>query len=85
MSIIAHNLYKVLAKYLIGFEKCTVPTIYRNFLENGAKIKIKDTKVIVSMKKKTHLPILLEVPWIKEEQKISWLGISIKFEAGNTI
>jgi len=82
---LAHNLYKVLSSKLPGFEHCTVSTIYRNFIENGALIKVENNTVTVSLKKKTHLPILFELPWLKEETKLSWLNLSIKFKRGTTL
>lgn len=80
ISLLAHNLYKILAGELPGFENCHVPTIYRNFLENGACVKINGDRVTVNLKKKTHLPILFEVPWMNEETYLSWLGLTIKFQ-----
>jgi len=82
LSLLAHNLYKKLAKELIGFEHCTVDTINRKFLENGAKIIIKDKMVSIFLKKKTHLPLLLETSLLKEEILLSWMGLSIRFVAG---
>jgi hypothetical protein len=35
----------------------------RKFLETGARIKINGNQIMVHLKKKTHLPILFEVPW----------------------
>ena len=81
LSLLAHNLYKMLGNHLTGFEACTVPTISRKFIENGARITIKDKTVTVFLKKKTHLPILFEVPWMNTVTTLSWLDLNIKFEA----
>jgi len=79
ISLLAHNLFRVLTKQLPGFERCTVPTISRNFLQNGARIQIQDRRITVHLKKKTHLPILFELPWMKKETHLSWIGATIKF------
>lgn len=79
MSLLAHNLYQVLTRQLPGFERCTVYTIYRNFIENGAKVKIIGDEIVVALKKKTHLPILFELPWMREKTYIPWLDRNIKF------
>jgi len=79
ISLMAHNLYRVLTNQLPGFERCTVPTIYRDFLHNGARVQIEDGRVTVHLKKKTHLPILFELPWMKKETELSWMGITIRF------
>lgn len=82
ISLLAHNLYRVLANKLPGFEECTAETISRKFLENGAQIKIKDSEIIVHFKKKTHLPILFEVDWIQQPTQLSWLGAKIRYTQG---
>ena len=83
LSLLAHNLYGVLTRRLRGFESCNVDTIYRRFLQNGARINIQNRQITVSMKKKTHLPLLFELPWMKKITHLSWMGIDIKFEQGH--
>ncbi len=82
LSLLAHNLFRVLASSIPGFEHCTVNTISRKFLENGAKIEINGDEVTVHLKKKTHVPLLFNLPWMKESTPISWMGIKIKFVSG---
>ena len=84
ISLLTHNLYRILTNYLPGFEHCTVSTIYRKFLENGAVVKVEGDEVSVYLKKKTHLPILFELPWMRKKNRLSWMNISIKFFAGTT-
>jgi hypothetical protein len=70
---LAHNLYRYLAQKLHGFEQCNAETIHRDFLDNGATITIKNEAVTVALKKKAHLPILLNVPWVKNSSTFPWL------------
>jgi hypothetical protein len=80
LSLLAHNLYKHLAQKLYGFEQCNAETIHRDFLDNGATITIKNGAATVALKKKVHLPILLDVPWVKNASKLPWLeDIQINF------
>ena len=81
ISLLAHNLYRVLSNHLPGFENCTAKTISRIFLENGANIEIADREIKVYFKKKTHLPLLLEVPWMQRSTKLPWLGAQISFDS----
>jgi hypothetical protein len=83
LSLLAHNLYRLLAKELRGFEHCTADTIKRNFLENGAQINIADNEVTVRFKKKTHLPILLGATWLKKSSQL-WTGHTIRFASATT-
>ena len=80
LSVLAHNLYRVLANKLEGFENCTAPTIFRNFLDTAAKIKIENKLVTIYLKKKSHLPVLFGTKWIQEETEISWFRYKIRFE-----
>lgn len=82
LSLLAHNLYRVLANSLPGFEHCTAATISRKFLETGAQIKVENKEIVVSLKKKTHLPILFEAPWMLKSNSLSWLGAKIRFKQG---
>ena len=84
LSLLAHNLYCVQTNQIPGFERGTVQTICRNFLENGGRVKIKNKEAIVYLKKKSHLPSLMQLNWLNEKTKISWLGIDIRFELGTT-
>jgi transposase len=82
LSLLAHNLYRVLAQHLPGFEQCTVDTINRKFLENGARVAIEGNTVTVHLKKKVHLPILFEVPWMKKTTRLSWMNLNIQYVSG---
>lgn len=82
LSVLAHNLYRKLASSLPGFEKCTVPTLFRSFLDTGAHVKIEEGKIAVSLKKKTHMPILLSTPWMRKCSQLSWMGTSINYQVG---
>jgi len=84
ISLLAHNLFRVLTSQLPGFERCTVPTISRDFIHNGARVQIEDRRVTVHLKKKTHLPILFELPWMKKETELSWMGITIRFASATS-
>jgi len=84
LTLLTHNLYRRLSQHLPGFEACTVATIYRKFIENGARVQIENDTITVWLKKKNHLPILFEVPWMKEKSYISWLNMDIQFKMDTT-
>lgn len=80
LSLLAHNLFRALTRQLPGFEKCTVATIARDVLQNGAKIEVENRNITVNLKKKVHLPTLFELQWMKEQTHLSWMGASIRFD-----
>ena len=57
-------------------------TINRKFLENGATVSIEGNTVAVHLKKKVHLPILFEVPWMKKTTRLSWINLNIQYVSG---
>ncbi len=79
LSLLAHNLYRKFANELTGFEHCTAETICRNFLVSGAQIQIKNRRITVRLKKKTHLPILLNASWMKKSTHLSWLDATVDY------
>jgi hypothetical protein len=59
MSVLAHNLYRLLAINLPGYTHNTSTTLFEKFLYNSGEIEITSEKIIVQMKKKRNLPALL--------------------------
>ena len=84
LSVFAHNLFRVLTRQLPGFERCTVATVARDILQNGASVSIKDRNITVNLKKKTHLPTLFELPWMKKQTTLPWMNANISFGTATT-
>jgi hypothetical protein len=84
LSLLAHNLFRILAQHIPGFERCTVATIARDVLQNAATLSVHNRHISVHLKKKTHLPALFEVPWMKQNTHLSWMNASIKFDIATT-
>ena len=81
LSLLAHNLYKVFSNKLLGFENCRVATINRNFIDNGAEVSITDKVINVSLRKKTHLPLLMDLTWLKNKTYVPWMDANIKLSS----
>ena len=74
MSILAHNLYRLLAMELERFENFSVQRLYEKFVFNGADIKIEKQVIRVLLKKKRTLPLILETMQYFSKQKYDWLA-----------
>jgi len=73
MSILAHNLYRILARELPGFTHNTATTLYEKFIKNSGDIIVEDDCITVKMNRKRHLPLLREgLPDL--EETYSWIG-----------
>lgn len=59
ITVLAHNLYRLLAMNLPGYTHNTSTTLFEKFLCNSGEIEITSEKIIIRMKKKRNLPVLL--------------------------
>ena len=76
MSILTHNIYRLIANDLVRYKHISDQSLYEQFLLNSADISINSNSIIVKLKKKRNLPLLLEVlnnyknihlPWINDK------------------
>jgi hypothetical protein len=52
MTILTHNLYRLLVRDLEIHNKLPDQAVFENFIENGTDIKIKENEITVRYKKK---------------------------------
>ena len=74
MSILAHNLYRLLALDLERYSNLSIQSLYDKFVLNGADIIIGENRITVQLKKKRNLPLILEVMQNFSRQKYPWLN-----------
>lgn len=74
MTILAYNLYRLLASDLEGYNHNTAITLYEKFIQNAGKVELTEDEVTVFMKKKRHLPALLSLIKHFSNTKLPWLG-----------
>jgi len=74
MTIIAHNLYKLLAMDLERYSHLSDIRIYEKFIMNSGKIEVGNNKIVVKLKKKKNLPLLLSVMKTFASQEYLWTG-----------
>ena len=73
MTILAHNLYRILASYLPGFSHNKAMTLYDKFIDNSGEIIVGEEAITVKLNRKRHLPLLREsLPTI--DRPYSWIG-----------
>jgi transposase len=74
MTILAYNLYKLLAKELPRYEHHTAEKLYDKFINNSGNITVSEKEVEVELKKKRHLPAILSAMKNYTSHNIEWLG-----------
>ena len=83
LTILAHNLYRILARDLPGFSHNRATTLFDKFIDNSGDIVVDKDNITIKMNRKRHLPLLKEgLPLMDESY--SWLGgKKLIFTAGN--
>jgi hypothetical protein len=83
MSILAHNLYRLLASELPGYSHCRAQTLYDSFIDNYGDIEVGENAITVKMNRKRSLPLLREsIPLV--DDTYAWLGNKNLIFAANT-
>jgi hypothetical protein len=73
MTILAHNLYRLLAYQLPGYSHNRAQTLFDTFIDNYGEVIVGDNSITVKMNRKRALPILREsIP--DTDEPYSWLG-----------
>jgi hypothetical protein len=74
LTVLANGFYRRLARKLKGFETAQPRQIWRRFLACPGKIRIEESTVQVSLKRKAHHPLLLDSGALDEEIAVPWWG-----------
>ena len=70
MSILAHNIYRLLAAELPGFSHQAAASLFDKFMDNGGKVIVDDERVTIILNKKRNVPVLLQAMDRFQDQKI---------------
>ncbi len=74
MTVLAHNLYKLLALDLERYSHFSDVRLFEKIISNSGEIDITENSVRVKLKKKRDLPLILEAMEQHKNMKIPWLG-----------
>jgi transposase len=81
MTILAHNLYRLLALELERYSHLSDIRIHEQFIVNSGEIAVSENAIIVKLKKKKNLPLLLTIMNKYAHQKYTWADYkSLTFE-----
>lgn len=74
MSILAHNLLRILAMDLAGYSHNADGTLFNKFLSMSGTVEIMMDQIIIKFKKKRNLPALLTAMESFQNKPITILG-----------
>jgi hypothetical protein len=73
MTILAHNLYRLLALDLERYSEFSDERIYEKFIVNNGNIEITENQIKVELKKKRDLPQIIEMMKNYSDVNYQWL------------
>jgi AraC-like DNA-binding protein len=73
MTILAHNLYRLLAMSFERYKHLSDEQIYQKFIANSGDINIEEREIIIDLKKKRELPALLNFFKNQTQNNYPWM------------
>jgi hypothetical protein len=74
MSILAHNMYRLLAMSLGRYQNLSDERVYEKFIDNSGDVTIGQSEIQIDLKKKRELPLLLDFIKTENLEKCAWLN-----------
>jgi hypothetical protein len=74
LTVIAGNLYRMLARNLTRYETATPDKIWRHFLDATGTLNITDDAITVNLNLRTYHPILIDAGFADLDLPIPWLN-----------
>ncbi|MCA1679002.1 MAG: hypothetical protein LC777_08695, partial [Actinobacteria bacterium] len=80
LTVIAGNLYRLLARQLPRYEHATPDRIWRHFLDSTGTLHITDDTITVDLRVRTYHPVLIDAGLASQTTTIPWLdGRKLQF------
>lgn len=80
LTVVAGNLYRLLARKLSGYETATPERIWRHFLDATGTLHITDTAVTCALNLRSHHPVLIDAGFADLQVPIPWWdGRTLRF------
>ena len=80
LTVIAGNLYRLLARQLPRYETATPDRLWRHFLDATGTIHTTDPTITVDLNLRTHHPVLIDAGIADQSTPIPWLkGRELRF------
>ncbi len=74
MTVLAQGCYRWLGKRLKGLEKATPKQLFRKFVETGGVIEVREDRLLVTLDRRSHNPVLREAALDHDAPAIPWLA-----------
>jgi hypothetical protein len=93
MTVLAHNIYRLFASKLEGYEHLSDEKIYEKFIANNGDITLNPNEdcINIELKKKRDLPLIIELmknfehikyPWLRNKKSNFYPPLLLDFRVG---
>jgi hypothetical protein len=72
LTVIAGNLYRLLARSLKRYEHMTPERLHRHFIDTTGRLEVADEHVTVELARRTFTPVLLQAGFAEMDLPIPW-------------
>jgi hypothetical protein len=80
LTVVAGNLYRLLALKLPRYQHATPETLWRDFLDATGSLRINDTSVTCALNLRSHHPALIDAGFAELQVPIPWWnGRTLRF------
>lgn len=80
LTVIAGNLYRLLARRLPRYERATPDRIWRHFLDSTGTLHVGEEELLLDLRVRTYHPVLIDAGLAEEAIAIPWLdGRKLRF------
>jgi hypothetical protein len=73
VTVLAQGCYRWLGRQLKGFEKASPKQLYRRFVETGGVVEVQTDRVLVTLDRRSHNPILRAAALDRDAPAVPWL------------
>jgi hypothetical protein len=73
LSVLAHGCYRWLGSCVKGYEAVKPKRLSRHFVETGGLVEVKEDRVVVTLDRRSHNPLLREAALDRERTAVPWL------------
>lgn len=74
LTVIAGNLYRLLARRLPRYERATPDRLWRHFLDATGTLHVTEDELLLDLRLRTYHPVLIDAGLAEEATAIPWLG-----------
>lgn len=74
VTVLANGCYRWLGRQLKGYEKAQPKQLYRRFVETAGLVEVREDRVVVTLDRRSHNPILREAAVDRGVPPIPWLA-----------